>query len=145
MRNSALNGLLTQAKNSDLADAAWDKDSQDEMFRLAAIRWWARHDRDKARAKCLEILKSPPNEPLWLEAIRQLGGLKDSPGNQEVFDALMAEAKGTSYGTRMAAVDALATYGDKRAIAVIEPLTKSSLFFTRRAAKGAIARLERAK
>jgi hypothetical protein len=145
MRNSALNGLLKSVKNEELAEAAWKMDSQDEMFRISALRWWSERQPAKARSLCLDILNRPPNEPLHLEAIRRLAVLKDAPGERRVFEALMKEAQLPAYGCRMAAVDALANYGDKRAIPVIEPLTQSSLFFTRRAAKGAIERLEKTK
>ena len=116
-------------------------DSQDEMFRASALRWWATHQPSIARAKCLEVLNGPPNEPLKNESVRQLSVLKDAPGEHVVFDMLMGLAGQQSYATRQAAISALANYGDKRAIPVIEPLTKSSLFFTRRAAEAAIAQL----
>lgn len=143
LRNTALGGLLKTAKDDALAQSAWTKDSQDEMFRVSALRWWSAHEPKTAREKCLQILQNPPNEPLHLEAIRRLGALKDAPGEHRVFEALMREAQMPSYGCRMAAVDALAGYGDKRAIPVIEPLTKASLFFTSRAAKSAVERLQK--
>jgi len=116
-------------------------DSQYDMYRISALRWWVSHEPNVARDKCLEVLAGPPNEPLKNEATRQLGVLKDAPGEHRVFDVLMRLAALPSYANRQAAVSSLASYGDPRAIPVIEPLTKSSLFFTRRAAASAIARL----
>lgn len=145
IRETALEGLLNGAKDDQWARSAWQTDSQYDMFRSSALQWWVRHDPKVGREKCLEVLAGPPNEPLKTAAIRHLGGLKDAEGEHVVFDVLMKLAAGNSYGTRMSAVGALASYGDPRAIAVIEPLTKSSLFFTRRAASGAIAELQRKK
>lgn len=141
LRNNALQSLLAASKAETLAQQAWQMDSQFEMFRVSALRWWASHDQNTARAKCLSVLTGSPPEPLRNEAIRQLGNLKDASGERTVFDVLCRIAGGQSYGSRMAAVQSLAMYGDPKAIPVIEPLTKSSLFFTRRAAAGAIAQL----
>jgi aminopeptidase N len=141
LRNSALNGLLSATKDDRLALEAWSLDSQYDMYRISALGWWSRNQPSVARDKCLQILAGPPNEPLKNEAVRQLGSLKDARGEHGVFDVLMDLAGKRSYATRQAAISSLASYGDKRAIPVIEPLTKSSLFFTRRAAAAAIARL----
>lgn len=141
MRNNALQPLLRDAKDDGLAQSAWAMDSQYDMYRISALRWWVSHEPNVARDKCLEVLAGPPNEPLKNEATRQLGVLKDAPGEHRVFDVLMRLAALPSYANRQAAVSSLASYGDPRAIPVIEPLTKSSLFFTRRAAASAIARL----
>jgi len=143
LRNNALEGLLRTTKDDTLARGAWMIDSQDDMFRATALRWWAGHDPKTAREKCLEVLAGPPNEPLKLEAIGQLDSLKDVPGEHVVFDVLMRLAKEPCFASRMSAVRALADYGDSRAIDVIEPLTKSSLFFISRGARAAIQQLQR--
>ncbi|HVT14541.1 MAG TPA: M1 family metallopeptidase [Fimbriimonadaceae bacterium] len=143
IRHTALEGLLNAAKDDKWAKSAWQTDSQYDMFRSSALQWWAANDQKVGREKCLEVLAGPPNEPLKTAAIRQLAVLHDAPGEHVVFDILMKLAAGHSYGTRMAAVSALAAYGDPKAISVIEPLTKSSLFFTHRAAEGAIAQLKK--
>ncbi|HTQ08691.1 MAG TPA: M1 family metallopeptidase [Fimbriimonadaceae bacterium] len=143
LRNNALQGLLQTAKDDTVARGAWMIDSQDDMFRASALHWWAEHDPSTARAKCLEALAGPPDEPLKLSAIAILDGLKDAPGEHVVFDVLMRLAREPSFGSRLAAVRDLADYGDPKAIDVIEPLTKSSLFFISREAAAAIQELQR--
>jgi hypothetical protein len=141
MRNGALKSLLTVAKDDRLANTAWGMESQDEMFRVSALGWWTTNKPDVARERSLGILAGSPVEPLRNEAIRILGRLKDAPGEHRAFDVLMKVAAEPSYASRSAAINALVEFGDARAISVIEPLTKSSLFFTRRAAVSAITRL----
>jgi aminopeptidase N len=141
MRNSALRSLLKVAKDDKLADQAWTMESQDEMFRVTVLNWWADKKPELARERSLSLLAGSPVEPLRNEAIRVLGRLKDAPGEHRAFDVLMKIASEPSYASRSAAIEALVNFGDARAIPVIEPLTKSSLFFTRRAAVSAIARL----
>ncbi len=143
LRNTALQALMKVGKDDLLARSAWMTDSQDDMFRASALRWWAEHDPQVARERCLEVLSGPPNEPLRLEAVAQLAVLKDAPGEHAVFNVLMRLAEEPCYGSRMGAVRGLASYGDPRAIPVIEPLTSNSLFFTRRAAQSAIASLRK--
>lgn len=141
LRNTALAALLRVAKDSKLAEQALATDSQDHMFEAAALGWYAEHQPDVARQKCLDLIARNADEPLRVDAIRHLGALKDAAGSHRVLDVLIEIAEEPSYGSRMTAVSALASYGDARAIPVIEPLTHSSLFFTRRAAAGAIAQL----
>jgi aminopeptidase N len=143
MRDQALRELLSVAKDGSLAEEAWRLNSQDEMFCVSALRWGAEHEPNTARQKCLEVLNGPPNEPLKNEAIRQLGTLKDAPGEHRVFDALMKVAQDPSYSARLAAINSLVGFGDPRVIAVIEPMTKSNLFFARRAAIAALAKLRK--
>jgi aminopeptidase N len=142
LQNNALSGLLNASKDRVLADEAWSRDSQWEMFRISALNWFAEHEPKEAYERCIRILEDRPNEPLDLSAVGLLARLKNEDADRKGYRLLIQIAQEPSYGLRMAAVNALASYGDKAAIPVIEPLTKSSLFFTRRAAAAAIARLK---
>jgi aminopeptidase N len=142
MRNTALRSLLKAAKDDRLSIEAWSMESQDEMFRVTVLNWWADKKPELARERSLSLLADAPVEPLRNEAIRVLGRLKDPPGEHRAFDVLLKIANEPSFASRSAAIEALVNFGDARAIPVIEPLTKSNLFFTRRAAVSAITRLK---
>jgi HEAT repeat protein len=103
---------------------------------------FAESDKDRARGICLSQLKSPRNEALRVLAIRILGRVKDQPGQTEAYDALVKVTKEKSFGARAAAIDALAEYGDKKAIPVLEPLLNHPLSFLRNNVQGAVARLK---
>ncbi len=139
----ALKPLLKAAKDESLAMKARSMESQGEMLKIAALDWWAEHNKSVARERCLDLVKAMAVEPLRNHAIFLLGQLKDASGERRVFDTLYTVAQEPTYGSRMGAVNALVAYGDRRALPVIEPLTKSSLHFMRRGAAAAVEALKK--
>ena len=78
-----------------------------------------------------------------LTAISVLGRVKDEPGKREVFNTLIGLAKGRPYSPMSAAINALAEYGDKAAIPVIESRKNHSLHFGRNLVANALTRLRK--
>lgn len=141
LRAGAVQALANATKDASLADRAWQVQTTDEGLRLFALNWWVQNDPDRARQVCIQQLKQPTNEIVRVAAIRALGGLKDAPGSREAFNLLIAVTQEGSFGALTAAVNSLAQYGDKAALAAIEPLTAHSLFMVRRTAEGAVQAL----
>lgn len=81
--------------------------------------------------------------PIRMTSIGILGRVKDEPGSRTVFNVLIELAKGRPYAPMNAAINALAEYGDKAAIPVIESRKNHSLHFGRGTVASALARLNR--
>ena len=141
VRQAAVSTLLGALTDDDLAARAWAMPSYNDRFRDAALDYYVRTNKDKARELALGVLAHPDSEILRRSCIRALGGLKDKPGDRRVFDALVKVVQERSFGARNDAMDALAQYGDKAAIQYIQPLTDNSMVFTRRTAQGAVKAL----
>lgn len=86
-------------------------------------------------------MANPHSEPLRVTAIGVLGSVKDLPGQSKVYEALAVVAQENSFGAKTAAINALGEYGDKRAIAILEPMKDNSLHFIRRSVAAALSRL----
>lgn len=142
IRNTAFRIQIGKDKSGRLADVGWQTDSFRDAWRLSALNWWDDNAPDKARDMALEALDRNMDEPVRSSAIGLLGRLKDKPGEHVVYDHLIAVLQEGSFGATRTCLNALATYGNKDAIKDMEPLTHSSLHFMRRAALGAIARLQ---
>ncbi len=142
LRLDALRCLYRHASDEQLLAKAWQMPTFDDGFRLFALDQWVQTNGDDGRERCLAILKDPPSEPLRVSAISHLGRLKDKPGERRVFFALAGVAREMSFGARSAAINALASYGDKAAIPYIEPATHHSLHFMRNTAKSALKSLQ---
>jgi HEAT repeat protein len=140
VRLAVFRALTFQRKDDALAELASKTDSDGDAFRIFALEC-DKQNPDVLREKCLGILKNPPSEPVRVAAIGHLGELKDRPGEKRVYAALVTVAREPSFGARSAAISALGSYGDRAAIAVLEPLTRHPLSFFRNSAAGAIARI----
>lgn len=136
---------LRLTDSDDLAESMWKMDSYNDGLRSRALGYWNGKNREKARKKALEAIDNGLPEPTRVTAVRMLGGLKDEKGSHRVYDALIKVAKEDSFGARNTAIDALANYGDAKALAVLQPLTKHPLVFLRNTAQSAVDRLSRAK
>jgi aminopeptidase N len=141
VREEAYQARLWLTGDSDLADRAFAMDGYKDRYRHIAIDWWATNKPDVAREKCLLVLQDPTSEPLRVDAVRKLGRLKDLKGERTVYQALLKVVAEHSFGARVAAIGALADYGDKSALPVIQPLTAHALVFIRTAAREAVSRL----
>ena len=141
IREAATRTLLNGLKDDNLAAKAWSTPSYDEGFRTAAMFYYVKNDKDKARELALGVLANPDSERLRQVCIQVLGGLKDKPRDRRVFNALVKVVQERSFGARNDAINALASYGDKSAVQYIRPLTTNSMVFTRRTAQGAMQQL----
>lgn len=141
MKQAAFQVLLNDDASGDVATRLWTMETYNDAFRQMALRWWQSHDRDQARTRSLEVIQKGLPEPTRVEAIGILGDVKDASGSRVVFDALAGVLKESSFGARNSAINALAAYGDKAAIPLIEPFKTNSLVFFRGTAVGAIQRL----
>ncbi len=77
-----------------------------------------------------------------MNAIRHLGSLKDKAGERKVYETLAELLKEPSFGARNSAINAIAEYGDKAAIPLLEVFNTHELVFFRQSAQRAIARLK---
>jgi len=141
LRSTGMRALLNLTDDSALADKLWATDSFEDAYRQIALDWWRSKHPDVCREKALEAIERGLPEPTRVDAIRHLGGLKDKPDEKRVFEALAAILNEPSFGARNTAINALADYGDRAAIGLIEPFLKHELVFFRGTAKGAIDRL----
>jgi len=141
LRQHAFSALLHFTNDPALAEKAWRMEGFEDGYRRIALDWWVQKRPDLGRERCLEAIKESLPEPTRVDAIRQLGGLKDKSGSREVFNALAKILTEQSFGARMAAMGSLASYGDKAAIPLIEPYEKAELVFFRMSAGGALAAL----
>lgn len=142
VRFSAFAARLHLTDDPALASLAWTMPSYNDAFRRLALDWWADKNPAMARLRALQALEEGLPEPTRVHAIRMLGRLKDIPAKQDVYQALLKVAEEPSFGARDAAINALADYGDKRALPVLEKLKKHPLVFLRNTAKGAYERLK---
>jgi aminopeptidase N len=145
IRCQALEALFRLTGDGALVESAWSTESPNEAFRLFALRHWAGTAPERARALCLDLVRSSTNTTLRLEAIRRLGALKDAPGSRTVYDALVSiVVDEASYQGRMAAASSLAQYGDKAALTVLRPLLNEGNTRFANNVRGSVGRLERA-
>jgi hypothetical protein len=141
MKQSAYRILLNASKDGTLATKLWNMEAYNDGYRQMALSWWSQHDLNEARSRSLEAISSGYPEPTRVQAIAILGNVKDVQGSRQVFDTLAEVLKETSFGARNTAMNALASYGDKAAIPLLEPFKSNSLVFFRNTASGAIQRL----
>jgi aminopeptidase N len=141
LRLTALESLYGLTKDLALIDEAWKTERFDEGFRTWALDRMAETNPDRAREVALAALKGGVNEPVRLTAIHVLGRVKDKPGERRVFDALAAMMTERSNSPLRAAIGALADYGDKAAIPLLEKRRNHGLHFVRGDVENAIARL----
>ncbi|MGV3614523.1 MAG: M1 family aminopeptidase [Fimbriimonas sp.] len=142
VRFSAFAARLHLTNDATLADRAWTTPSYNDAFRRLALDWWAEHQPDRARTRALDAVRMGLPEPTRTHAIGMLGRLKDAAGKHEVYEALVKVVGESSFGARNTAINALADYGDKKAVPILEPLTRHPLVFLRNTAKGAVERLK---
>jgi len=142
VRLAVFRALTFQRKDDALVESASKTDSDGDAFRIFALEY-DKPNPDAMREKCLAILKNPPSEPVRVAAIGHLGELKDRTGQKRVYAALVTVAREPSFGARSAAISALGQYGDRAAIAVLQPLTRHPLSFFRGDAERAINALSR--
>lgn len=142
MKNTAYDLLLGHKNDSATAEIGLKTKTYNLGPQQSALRWIARNDAGRAREIALDWLKTAPG-PLKLTAVSVLGQVKDREGSKQVLGILMNYARGRSYGIMNAAINALAEYGDKSAIPVLEARKNHSLHFARGTVNGALARLKR--
>lgn len=143
IRQAAFRVVLNQTKDRTLASRLWTMDSFNDDYRQTALSYWSRTSPDEARVHALEAVRKGLPEPTRVQAIRVLGEVKDAPGERTVYDTLVGVLGETSFGARNAAIGALANYGDKAAIPLLQPFTTNSLVFFRNSARGAIDQLSK--
>jgi len=141
VRQTAMRTLLNSTQDDALADKAWTLHSYNEGFRRAALSYFTKNNKDKARELCLGVLAHSDSEALRQTCIQTLGSLKDKPGDRRVFNALVKVVQERSFGARNDAISSLESYGDNAAIKYLQPLTTNSMVFTRRNAQGAVQAL----
>ena len=144
IRCAALEGVYNLTGEAALVDQAWATDAPNECFRLFALRTWSMKDPVRARKECLGLVASSTNTILRIEAIRRLGTLKDQPDSKAVYTALVKIVRDeNSYQGRMAAANALASYGDPAALTYLRPLLDEGNSRFANNVRGAVGRLER--
>lgn len=144
LKLSAVRILLNATKDEAYAEELWKSESLEDEHRQIALDWWRANNPDLARTRALEAIEQNLPEPTRVSAIRHLGGLKDKPGERKVYETLAALLKEPSFGARNTAINAIADYGDKAAIPLLEVFNNHELVFFRQSAKGAIERLKAA-
>lgn len=143
LKNTAMSIMIASLNNAETAEKAWNAKTYNLSTRTAALNWFAANDKDRARQMALNAVRNFAAGPVRLTAISVLGRVKDAPNSREVFDLLVTLAKSRAYAPMNAAINALADYGDKAAIPVIESRKNHSLHFARGTVAGALARLNR--
>jgi aminopeptidase N len=143
LRLAALQSLYTLTKDPMLLDQASQTDRFDEGYRTWALDRLAEVDPNHAREVALRALNGGVNEPVRLQAIRILGRVKDTPGERTVFNALAAMMTERSNSPLRAAIGALADYGDKAAIPLLEKRKNHGLHFVRGDVANALERLRK--
>jgi aminopeptidase N len=141
VRQTASSTKLRLTNDLAYADKLFQMDGYKDRYRQIALEWYQLRKPDLARTHAMELLANPTSEPLRVVAIRMLGQLKDKTGERDVYRALLKVVSEHSFNARVAAIGALADYGDKSALPAIQPLTTHPLVFVRNAAKGAVSRL----
>jgi len=145
VREAAYGSLLRLTNDEGLVDQGWHTDSWNDGFKLTALRWWAANSPDKARELCIQVLNGDADEPIKLSAMQLLGRLKDKPGERTVYNLLTSFLSDRSNTPLRTAVGAVADYGDKAAIPLLEARAHHGLHFVRRDVARAISRLEYAQ
>ncbi|RYG27253.1 hypothetical protein EON82_00195 [bacterium] len=143
LRMAALDSLYKLTKDATLLDAASQTDRFDDGYRTWALDRLVEVDPGHAREVALRSLNGNVNEPVRLQAIRILGRLKDKPGERTVFNALAAMMTERSNSPLRAAIGALAEYGDKAAIPLLEKRQNHGLHFVRGDVANALERLRK--
>ena len=143
VKNAAYEKLLSVRNDVATAELGWNTTTWNLQTQTRALNWFADNDKNRARTMALKAVKEFAPGPVRMTAIDVFGRVKDSSGSTEVFDLLVGLAKGRAYAPMNQAINALADYGDKRAIPVIESRRNHSLHFARNTVKGALARLQR--
>ena len=143
MKNAAFEKLLAVRNDVATAELGWSTTTWNLQTQTRALSWFAANDKDRARTMALKAVKEFAPGPVRMRAISVLGQVKDAAGSREVFNLLVSMAKGRPYAPMDQAINALADYGDKRAIPVIESRKNHSLHFARNTVEGALARLQR--
>lgn len=143
LKNDAYGILLRLNNDAKTAELGWKTTTYNLQTKVAALNWYAGNQPEKARGMALEAVKNYAPGPVRMAAIGVLGRVKDIKGDREVFNLLIEIAKGQAYAPMQAAINALAEYGDKAAIPVIESRKNHSLHFARGTVAGALARLNR--
>ena len=141
LRLAALDSLNRLKKDPLLVEEAWATDRFDDGYRTWALEQWASSAPDRAREAALAVLRGGSSEPVRLTAIRVLGRVKDKPGERVVFNALAAMMGERSNSPLRAAIGALADYGDKAAIPLLEKRKDHGLHFVRGDVADALRRL----
>jgi aminopeptidase N len=143
LRSTALNALLSLTKDEKLAQQAWETPAFNESYRETALNWWATNKPDEGRELALKAVANPPNEAIRRAALSVLARLKDKPGESRVYDVFVTVAQEETFGPRMDAIQALAGYGDKKALPILRSMVgKFSLHFMRNTLNDAIKQLE---
>ena len=143
VKNNAYQILLGLKNDQATADLGWNTMTYNLATKTAALNWYAAHQPEKARKMALDAVINFAPGPVRITAINVLGRVKDEKGDRVVFNTLIEIAKGRPYAPMQAAINALATYGDKAAIPVIESRKNHSLHFARGTVASALARLGR--
>ena len=143
LKNDAYRILLSINNDEATAKIGWNLKTYNLATKAAALNWYAEHDKAKARTMALDAVKNYAPGPVRMTAISVLGRVKDAEGSREVFNLLISIAKAHDYAPMQAAINALADYGDKAAIPVIESRKDHSLHFARGTVQSALARLNR--
>jgi len=143
VKNAAYQNLLNLKNDEATANRGLTMKTFNLAPPQAALHWLAAHQPDRARQLALTWVKDFAPGPQRMTAISVLGQLKDKPGEHEVYDILIGLAKSKSYAPMSAGINALADYGDPKAIPVIQARANHSLHFARGTVQGALARLRR--
>ena len=143
LKNNAYQILLELKNDQATADLGWKTTTYNMATRTAALNWYATNQPNTARKIALDAVINYAPGPVRMAAIGVLGRVKDEPGKREVFNVLVEIAKGRPYSPMSAAINALAAYGDKAAIPIIESRKNHSLHFGRGLVAGALARLSK--
>jgi HEAT repeat protein len=143
LKNNAYQILLGLKNDQATADLGWRTTTYNLATKTAALNWYASNQPEKARAMALDAVINYAPGPVRMTAIGVLGRVKDEADKRVVFNLLIELAKGRPYAPMQAAINALANYGDKAAIPVIESRKNHSLHFARGTVASALARLGR--
>ncbi len=144
LRERALSALFQVEPSNELADEAWTMSGQTAEFKTKALEYWTEKMPDKARRICLMAAREDSTpQPVRMAALRDLGMLKDAPGQHVVYDTLVAYLKERSNSPLRTAIGALANYGDPAAIPLIEAHKDHSLFFVRQDVERALRKLRK--
>jgi aminopeptidase N len=140
-KNAAFDVLLALVNTEEIAELGWNTTTYDLQTQVSALNWYASKQPDKGREMALKAVKEFAPGPVRIAAISALGRVRDKEGSREVFNLLVQLAKGRPYAPFSAAVEALASYGDKAAIPVLESRRNHNLHFARNVIESALSRL----
>lgn len=143
LKLAALRGYVVHSKDEKAVRKAWQTDSYGDSFRRYALDWFVGQYPDEGRQMALASLGPTASFPLRTSAIRHLGRLKDKLGEKRVYQALVEAFKKPGYGIKQACIGALADYGDRAAIPLIQPYTTYSQVFVAETARNALDTLRK--